>query len=333
MKKQIKLIIKKEEKEIKIVPRGTFLKGEKGDQGERGERGPEGPIGPKGDTGDQGQKGEVGETGPQGPIGIQGPQGEKGESGKSAYEEWLEIGNSGTVEEFLETLKGEKGETGPVGPKGEQGPQGADGEVGAKGEKGDKGEQGLQGPQGPKGDPGEQGPQGPDGIGVPPGGVTGQVLRKKSDADNDTMWDNDSTNKIKNYVSAKGKEIQTLTTQFQEVKLDTIAVGNGNLLTLNNNKVICNANGTIILSARIFCSEGFNNNDNVRLAIFQNNTNVCATGKCIVGAYNMVSLDTILSVKAGDSLALQAMNYSGARGSIGNTGDLYNNTLNVRYIN
>lgn len=134
-------------------------------------------------------------------------------------------------------------------------------------------------------------------------------------------------------IKVIGKEIQSLTTQFQEVKLDTITVENGNLFELNNNKIICNANGTIILSARIFCSEGFNNNDNVRLAIFQNNTNVCATGKCIVGAYNMVSLDTILSVKAGDSLSLHAMNYNGARGSIGNIGNLYSNTFHVRYIN
>ena len=134
-------------------------------------------------------------------------------------------------------------------------------------------------------------------------------------------------------IKVIGKEIQALTTQFQEVKLNTITVENGELLELNNNKIICKTTGTIILSARVFCSEGFNNNDNVRLAIFQNNTNVCAIGKCVVGAYNTVTISTMLNVKAGDSLSLQAMNYNAARGSIGNIGELYSNTFHVIYIN
>ena len=41
---------------------------------------------------------------------------------------------------------------------------------------------------GPKGDAGTNGTNGTNGLGVPEGGSTGQVLRKKSNTDNDTEW-------------------------------------------------------------------------------------------------------------------------------------------------
>lgn len=44
------------------------------------------------------------------------------------------------------------------------------------------------GPVGEKGDPGDPGLQGVSGVGVPPGGLTGQVLVKLSDDDFDTGW-------------------------------------------------------------------------------------------------------------------------------------------------
>jgi len=44
-------------------------------------------------------------------------------------------------------------------------------------------------PQGAKGNPGDDGQ---DGVGVPPGGTTGQVLKKKSGTDYDTEWANES---------------------------------------------------------------------------------------------------------------------------------------------
>lgn len=46
-------------------------------------------------------------------------------------------------------------------------------------------ERGLQGPQGPQG---TQGADGEDGQGVPVGGTTGQVLKKKTNTDFDTEW-------------------------------------------------------------------------------------------------------------------------------------------------
>lgn len=44
------------------------------------------------------------------------------------------------------------------------------------------------GPPGPAGADGAPGAQGDPGPGVPPGGTTGQMLRKASDADYDTEW-------------------------------------------------------------------------------------------------------------------------------------------------
>ena len=78
--------------------------------------------------------------------------------------------------------KGDKGSTGDRGPQGVAGPQGVPGVQGPKGDKGDKGDTGAQGSQG------IQGPQGPAGVGVPAGGTTGQVLKKKSNSDYDTEW-------------------------------------------------------------------------------------------------------------------------------------------------
>nr|DAE59934.1 MAG TPA: tail collar fiber protein [Caudoviricetes sp.] len=83
---------------------------------------------------------------------------------------------------------GEQGPRGIQGPKGEpgiQGPQGLQGEQGPQGPAGANGADGATGPQGPQG---EQGVQGEPGLGVPPGGATGQVLAKASNANYDTIW-------------------------------------------------------------------------------------------------------------------------------------------------
>lgn len=92
------------------------------------------------------------------------------------------MGNSGKGQ------KGDKGDIGPIGPSGTDGitPQ-------LKIEDGrwllsmDKG-QTWQDIGQATGDPGQNGTDGTDGIGVIPGGTTGQALVKKSDADYDTEW-------------------------------------------------------------------------------------------------------------------------------------------------
>lgn len=66
-----------------------------------------------------------------------------------------------------------------VGPQGPAGPKGDTGDTGPKGDTGATGSTGATGPTGP---------QGPAGQGVPTGGSTGQVLKKKSGTDYATEW-------------------------------------------------------------------------------------------------------------------------------------------------
>jgi hypothetical protein len=96
------------------------------------------------------------------------------------------VNDSGYVTNFGELspwqkaeLKGEKGDKGDPGTPGNPGQEGPRGPQGPKGDKGDTGAVGPQGEQGVKGD---------TGAGVPVGGFTGQVLKKKSNSSFDTEW-------------------------------------------------------------------------------------------------------------------------------------------------
>lgn len=150
-------------------------KGDTGAPGEKGERGETGPQGDKGDTGDTGPQGEKGadgapgETGPQGPQGERGPQGPQGVQGIQG-----EPGLDGA--QGIQGIPGEKGEK---GEKGDKGDTGAPGEAGPRGEAGPKGDTGDTGPRGEKGDPG---------VGIPTGGIAGQVLAKSSGTDYAAQW-------------------------------------------------------------------------------------------------------------------------------------------------
>ena len=81
---------------------------------------------------------------------------------------------NGDVDNLNFDFKIPLGKTGPAGPAGKQGPAG------------DTGPAGPAGKQGPAGDTGPAGP------GVATGGTTGQVLAKKSNANYDTEWINNS---------------------------------------------------------------------------------------------------------------------------------------------
>jgi hypothetical protein len=108
----------------------------------------------KGAQGDQGIQGDPGAQGDPGVAGDQGIQGIQGDQG----------------------IQGIQGEPGIQGDQGIQGIQG------------DQGIQGVQGDQGIQGIQGEQGIQGDAGLGIPVGGVAGQVLVKDSSDDYDTSW-------------------------------------------------------------------------------------------------------------------------------------------------
>jgi hypothetical protein len=153
--------------------------------------GPQGPPGPKGDPGDPGAtgpQGPPGNTGAQGVPGGQGPKGDKGDTGsQGATGPAGPTGPAGADS----TVPGPQGPPGATGPQGATGPPGADSTV--PGPQGPPGTTGATGPQGPQGDPGATGAQGPAGLGVPAGGTTGQVLSKKTGADNDTQWSTPTT--------------------------------------------------------------------------------------------------------------------------------------------
>lgn len=100
----------------------------------------------------------------------------------SVRQEGAEVGFTFTIPRGAQGPQGPAGADGAPGAKGDPGPQGPPGEDGAPGAKGE------QGPPGPPGHYGAEGPQGPAGPGVAAGGTTGQILRKKSDADYDTEW-------------------------------------------------------------------------------------------------------------------------------------------------
>jgi hypothetical protein len=163
------------------------IKGAQGDAGPQGAQGQAGQTGPKGDKGDTGATGATGSTGPTGATGATGPAGTAatiavgtvttGAAGSSAT-----VTNSGTSAAAVFDFsipKGDKGDTGATGATGPQGPKGDTGATGATG---------ATGPTGPTGATGATGATGPAGPGVPTGGTTGQVLKKASNTDYDTVW-------------------------------------------------------------------------------------------------------------------------------------------------
>lgn len=83
----------------------------------------------------------------------------------------------------------------------------------ARGEKGEKGDKGETGPQGPKGDKGDKGDTGGPGEGVAAGGLTGQVLAKKSDKDFDTEWIDPGSGPSVNIVQATGQSTTDVMSQ------------------------------------------------------------------------------------------------------------------------
>ena len=130
------------------------------------------------------QHGHDGKEGPQGPAGPQGAQGPKGDTGAQGPTGKGDIGPQG--------IQGPKGDTGSLGPMGPIGPQGA------KGDTGDKGEPGRDGRDSPYFEIG--GATGRlrrqvvtlESQVPPPGGLTGQVLKKNSGTNYDFSWQADA---------------------------------------------------------------------------------------------------------------------------------------------
>lgn len=172
-----------------------YTEGVPGPTGPQGPAGPQGVAGPAGPQGIPGPQGPQGATGPQGVTGLQGPTGLTGP-----------VGPQGPT--------GPAGATGPQGPQGIQGPAGTsvvikgsvanaaalpmvgntigdgyitdnDGHLHVWGGSSWTDVGLVRGPAGPTGPAGATGPAGP---GVAAGGLTVQVLMKKSGSDYDTEW-------------------------------------------------------------------------------------------------------------------------------------------------
>jgi mannose-6-phosphate isomerase-like protein (cupin superfamily) len=150
----------------------------------RGKTGPQGP---------QGEPGADGKTGPQGPAGpgvaAGGTTGQVlAKKSNTNYDtEWINnSGGGSTVSVNVgETTTGEPGTNASVTNSGDETNVVLDFTI-------PRGKTGPQGPQGEPGADGKTGPQGPAGPGVATGGTTGQVLAKKSNANFDTEWINNS---------------------------------------------------------------------------------------------------------------------------------------------
>jgi hypothetical protein len=208
----IKAIIK--ENKIQAVVRGAIIKGEQGEQGIQGVQGIQGEMGPMGPVNEEGIARLESE------IQVLNEKVDLLESKSDDNSTYLgntvsELRNAiGLLNDDLATLKesieeDEKEDSSEMDSKDynsltikieklnkkinlvklKSGSKGEKGDKGDKGEKGDKGDKGDRGAYGPEG---VMGPMGPSGVGIVSGGTTGQVLAKKSNADYDTEWVNQS---------------------------------------------------------------------------------------------------------------------------------------------
>ena len=173
-----------------------------------------GPQGPKGDPGAAGPAGATGPAGAKGDTGATGPQG----------------------------VPGAAGGAGPQGPQGNAGPVGATGPAGA------------QGVQGVKGDKGDTGATGPAGLGVPAGGASGQVLAKKSAADNDTQWVAQTGGAL-TQKAARAYRVGALTASAAgstKIPLDTLSYDtDGSMVDLANGRLVARVAGYYVVHGSI----------------------------------------------------------------------------------
>jgi hypothetical protein len=197
--------------------------GSKGDTGAAGSRGPEGPIGPEGPPGTgiyiQGTVPTAANLPTPSTIGYAYQTLDTGDLWIYTLTGWEDFGQ-------LRGPQGPQGPSGPTGAAGAPGATGATGPAGANGAQGPRGSDGDPGPAGADGDPATvsvgttttgfpgtsasvvnagtvqnavlnftipAGINGTNGVGVPLGGLAGQILTKTSSSNFDTAWTSNST--------------------------------------------------------------------------------------------------------------------------------------------
>lgn len=236
-----------------------------------------GGPGPKGDPGPAGAQGPAGATGAQGPAGVKGDPGAVGPSGPA-------------------------GAAGATGPQGDVGPQGV------------AGPQGAQGPQGVKGDKGDTGAQGAAGLGVPAGGATAQVLAKKSAADNDTQWVDQTgggssvaVTAARAFRNATGPAVPVGT--WVKVALDAKTHDiNGNLYDAANGRFVIQVVGTYSVKGTIVATISPTGTYTYFLAAIWKNGNILADPQSYpaVQSYTAAHVSDDVACVAGDYLELYA---------------------------
>lgn len=130
-----------------------------------------------------------------------------------------------------------------------------------------------------------------------------------------------------------GTQTIAATTQFV-VYLDEVRFSGGDGFTLGTNEILCNYDGLVAISARMYCNSGFTVGDQVVLSIGINSNVVESTCHKMqsTGGETIVCKDLIVKVAKGDVIKLKAQNTTGGRGVVGNSAGTYANSLAAHYL-
>ena len=123
------------------------------------------------------------------------------------------------------------------------------------------------------------------------------------------------------------------TTQFL-VYLNEERFSGGEGFTLGTNEIICNYDGMVEVSARLFCHSGFTAGDQVVLSVGLNANVVESTSHRMQAAGNetVTCKPVIVKVTKGNVLKIKAQNVTAARGVIGNSSGTYANSITAHYL-
>ena len=136
-------------------------------------------------------------------------------------------------------------------------------------------------------------------------------------------------------IQAHNLGTQTIgaTTQFT-VYLDEARYNGGTGFTMGSNEIVCNFDGLVAVSARMYCNSGFTAGDQVILSIGKNSDVVESTSHKMqsTGGETVTCKTVIIEVAKGDVLKLKAQNVTGARGTIGNSSGTYANRMTAHYL-
>lgn len=123
------------------------------------------------------------------------------------------------------------------------------------------------------------------------------------------------------------------TTQFTVyINEERFAAGEG--FTLGENEIICNFDGLVSVSARMFCASGFTAGDQVILSIGVNSNVVESTSHRMqnTGNETITCKPVIIRVSKGNVLKVKGQNATGARGVIGSSSGTYANSITAQYL-